>query len=138
MAGAVDGVAGADGEGDAASTTHIRWDLVATSFATVCARVEYGLTWKTGKESLPFSTPRSERMRETKDIQDELRSGKLLVLVRSLTSTEEMLPITFSALSTTAKLVKPSLCINFNASVRGLSPLYIVSFVTSEKIVNHT
>ena len=29
------GVAGVDGEGEAASTTHIRCDLVATSFATV-------------------------------------------------------------------------------------------------------
>lgn len=29
------GVAGADGEGDADSTTHMRCDLVATSFATV-------------------------------------------------------------------------------------------------------
>lgn len=43
-----DGVASGDaataGEGGAASTTHIRWDLVATSLATVCASVEYGLT----------------------------------------------------------------------------------------------
>lgn len=30
-----EGVAGADGEGDADSTTHIRCDRVATSFATV-------------------------------------------------------------------------------------------------------
>lgn len=42
--GAIRGVAGAEGEGDADSTTHIRCDLVATSLATVCARVEYGLT----------------------------------------------------------------------------------------------
>jgi hypothetical protein len=34
------GVAGVDGEGEAASTTHIRWDLVATSLATVCASEE--------------------------------------------------------------------------------------------------
>lgn len=34
------GVAGADGEGEADSTTHMRWDLVATSLATVCARLE--------------------------------------------------------------------------------------------------
>lgn len=37
----------AEGDGDAASTTHIRWDRVATSLATVCARVEKGVTWKT-------------------------------------------------------------------------------------------
>jgi len=34
------GVAGALGEGDADSTTHIRWLWVATSLATVCASVE--------------------------------------------------------------------------------------------------
>jgi len=38
------GVAGALGDGDADSTTHIRWELVATNLATVWARVEYGLT----------------------------------------------------------------------------------------------
>lgn len=31
-------------EGDGASTIHMRCDRVATSLATVCARVEYGLT----------------------------------------------------------------------------------------------
>lgn len=41
----------ADGDGDAASTTHIRWDRVATSLATVCARVEKGVTWKTARLS---------------------------------------------------------------------------------------
>lgn len=40
MEGVASGVAGAEGDGEAASTTHIRWDRVATSFATVCARVE--------------------------------------------------------------------------------------------------
>lgn len=44
LPGPVKGVAGAVGDGDAESTTHIRCDLVATSLATVCARVEYGLT----------------------------------------------------------------------------------------------
>lgn len=34
------GVAGALGEGEADSTTHMRWDLVATSLATVWPRVE--------------------------------------------------------------------------------------------------
>lgn len=35
---------GVDGE---SSTTHIRWERVATSLATVWASVESGLTWKT-------------------------------------------------------------------------------------------
>lgn len=34
------GVAGALGLGEADSTTHMRWERVATSLATVCARVE--------------------------------------------------------------------------------------------------
>ena len=34
------GVAGAEGDGDADSTTHILWDCVATNLATVCASVE--------------------------------------------------------------------------------------------------
>ena len=34
------GVAGALGEGEADSTTHMRWDFVATSLATVWPRVE--------------------------------------------------------------------------------------------------
>lgn len=38
------GVAGALGEGLADSTTHMRWERVATSLATVPARVEYGVT----------------------------------------------------------------------------------------------
>lgn len=45
--GVANGVAGADGDGEADSTTHIRCDLVATSLATVWASVEYGLTWNT-------------------------------------------------------------------------------------------
>lgn len=47
MEGVESGVGGLDGEGEDDSTIHIRWDLVATNFATVCANVEYGLTWKT-------------------------------------------------------------------------------------------
>lgn len=43
-AGVAAGVAGAEGDGEAASTTHILCALVATSFAVVCARVEYGFT----------------------------------------------------------------------------------------------
>lgn len=42
--GALAGVAGLDVDGDALSVTHMRWLVVATSFATVWARVEYGLT----------------------------------------------------------------------------------------------
>lgn len=38
--GPIKGVAGAEGDGDADSTTHIRCDRVATSLATVWARVE--------------------------------------------------------------------------------------------------
>lgn len=48
---ALRGVEGIDGDGDADSTTHIRCDLVATSFATVWARVEYWVTWKTATVS---------------------------------------------------------------------------------------
>ena len=40
VCGAIIGVAGVDGYGDADSTTHIRCDLVATNLATVCASVE--------------------------------------------------------------------------------------------------
>lgn len=45
--GVASGVAGVDGDGEAASTTHILWERVARSLATVWARVEYGLTWNT-------------------------------------------------------------------------------------------
>jgi hypothetical protein len=38
------GVAGAEGDGEEPSTTHILCAFVATSFAVVCASVEYGLT----------------------------------------------------------------------------------------------
>jgi hypothetical protein len=39
-AGFIDGVGGSDDAGDGASTIHMRWERVATSLATVCARVE--------------------------------------------------------------------------------------------------
>lgn len=42
--GPANGVAGADGDADADSTTHMRCERVATSLATVCANVELGLT----------------------------------------------------------------------------------------------
>lgn len=40
MDGVASGVAGCEGDGEADSTTHIRWLRVATSLATVWARVE--------------------------------------------------------------------------------------------------
>lgn len=39
MAGVIAGVEGPDEAGDGASTTHMRWERVATSLATVCASV---------------------------------------------------------------------------------------------------
>jgi hypothetical protein len=83
VAGPRAGVGGPDDEGDGLSTTHIRWERVATSFATVCARVLYGLTWKTGNESLPSFTPRSERMTDMKWMQEDRRSGREVDFVRS-------------------------------------------------------
>lgn len=41
----------AERDGEAASTIHILCERVATSLATVCARVEKGFTWKTGRVS---------------------------------------------------------------------------------------
>lgn len=51
------------------------------------------------------------------------RRGALAALVRCLTSTVEMLPTTFLALSTTATLVKPSVFIRIRASASGVSEL---------------
>lgn len=82
-AGVAAGVGGPEEAGDGVSTTHILCERVATSFATVWARVEKGLTWKTGKESLPSFTPRSERMTEMKWMQEERRSGRDVDFVRS-------------------------------------------------------
>jgi hypothetical protein len=65
-AGVIAGVDGPDDAGEGASTTHMRCERVATSLATVCARVLNGLTWNTGKESLPSLTPRSDRMTDMK------------------------------------------------------------------------
>jgi hypothetical protein len=80
-AGAMAGVGGPDDAGEGASTTHIRWERVATSLATVCARVEYGLTWKTGNESWPSLTPRSLRITLMKWIHDERSKGRDVDLV---------------------------------------------------------
>lgn len=134
--GASSGVCGADGDGDGESTTHIRCARVATNFATVWARVECGLTWKTGKESRPSSTPRSDKMTEIKCMQDDCNSGKLVREVRCWTSLVEMLPTTLSPLSTTATDVKPSLFINVRTSESGRSALLekrtkLASFATS-------
>lgn len=125
--GVASGVAGVEGEGEGDSTTHIRWDFVATSRATVWARVDCGETWKTGKESLPSIVPRSVSITEIKWMHVPCSRGRLLVLVRSFTSVVEMLPTTFIALSITAILVSPSSLIRVRASVRGLSPLFKIS-----------
>lgn len=76
-----EGVGGPEDDGDNGSVTQslqgqnlsiqmvklaYRCDFVATIFATVCARVEPGLTWKTGKESLPSIRPRVDRITEIK------------------------------------------------------------------------
>lgn len=88
-AGVSAGVECPEDEGEGLSTTHIRCERVATSFATVWARVLYGLTWKTGKESLPSFTPRSERMTEMKWMQEERSSGREVDLVSSCETVSE-------------------------------------------------
>ena len=70
-------------DGDGVSTIHIRCERVAQSLATVCARVLNGVTWKTGNESWPFSTPRSERITLMKWMQLDERSGMDEVSVSS-------------------------------------------------------
>jgi hypothetical protein len=82
-AGVAAGVGGPEEAGDGVSTTHIRWERVATSLATVWARVEYGLMWKTGNESLPSLTPRSERITDMKWMQEDRRRGREVDFVRS-------------------------------------------------------
>lgn len=75
-AGWIAGVEGPEEAGDGVSTTHMRCERVAASLATVCASVLKGLTWKTGNESLPSFTPRSERMTDMKWMQEERRRGR--------------------------------------------------------------
>lgn len=89
-----EGVGGPDEEGETGSVIHIRCDFVATSFATVWARVESGVTWKTGKESFPSNMPRVDRMTVMKWMQVFRRSGRDDDFVSSLTSTLDILPIT--------------------------------------------
>lgn len=81
-----EGVGGPDDEGERGSVTQSlaivsyccfsfrfvgtdRCDLVATTLATVCARVEPGCTWNTGNESLPSTNPRVDRITEMKWVQ---------------------------------------------------------------------
>lgn len=77
------GVEAPEEAGEGVSTTHMRWERVATSLATVCARVLKGFTWKTGKESLPSFTPRSDRMTDMKWMQEERRRGRDVDFVSS-------------------------------------------------------
>ena len=60
-----------------------RCDLVATSLATVCARVDSGVTWKTGYESFPSNMPLSDRITDMKWMHDDRRSGRAVFFVRS-------------------------------------------------------
>lgn len=90
----MDGVGGPEEAGDAGSVIHKRWDLVATSFATVYARVECGVTWKTGNESFPSYMPRVESMTVMKWMQVLRSRGKEVDLVSSFTSMLEILPMT--------------------------------------------
>lgn len=48
LEGWIAGVEGPEEAGEGVSTTHMRWERVATSFATVWASVLNGFTWKTG------------------------------------------------------------------------------------------
>lgn len=67
--------------------------------------------------------PRLERMYETKWMQVFRRSGRDEDLVRSFTSTTDMLPTTFIVESSTASDDTPSLSSSVRASLSGLSPL---------------
>jgi hypothetical protein len=141
-AGVSAGVDGPDEDGEGLSTTHIRWERVATIFATVWASVLKGLTWKTGKESLPSFMPRSESMTEMKWMQEERRRGRDVDLVSNCvtvnscrrqskcevltrTSTCEMLPMTLFWASRTGSEDTPSLFMSSRAAARGLSPLFL-------------
>lgn len=56
---------------------------MATTLATVWARVEPGFTWKTGKESLPSIKPRVDKITEMKLVQGLCKSGSDEDRVRS-------------------------------------------------------
>ena len=114
-----EGDGGTEDPGDGVSTIHMRCDRVATSFATVCARVLNGVTWKTGYESFPSAMPRSERITVMKCMQVESSSGSEAVDVRSLTSTCDMLPTTFLWLSSTGRELMPWCSMRSSASLSG-------------------
>ena len=118
-----EGVGGPEDDGDMGSVIQSRWLLVATSFATECARVFMGVTWKTGNESFPSYIPRVERMTLMKWMHVFRSNGSDEDFVRSLTSATEMFPTTLDALSTTARDETPSFRSNVSASARDLSPL---------------
>lgn len=69
--------------------------------------------------------PRVDRMTLMKWMHVLRRRGREDDLVSSLTSTVEMLPITFLALSRTASDETPSLSNRVSASVKGRSPLLL-------------
>jgi hypothetical protein len=62
-------------------------------------------------------------MMEMKWMQEDRRRGRDEERVRCLTSTVEMLPMTFCLLSVTAREETPSELRSSRAEVRGLSPL---------------
>ena len=123
MAECKDEVGGPEELGDIGSVIHILWDFVATSLATVCARVDRGVMWKTGNESLPSNMPRVERMTVMKWMQVLRRRGSDEDFVRSLTSTMEILPMTLELWSSTGSEETPSFRSRVRASARGRSPL---------------
>lgn len=122
-----EGVGGPDEEGEIGSVIHIRCDFVATSFATVCASVDSGVTWNTGNESLPSYMPLVDRITVMKWMHVFRSSGREEDLVSSLTSTLEILPITLWLWSMTGRDETPSLRRRVRASKRGRSPLVLVS-----------
>lgn len=104
-----DGVGGPDEAGDTGSVTQslemsvsipgqlsscsrntYRCDRVATIFATVCAKVDPGLTWKTGNESFPSIKPRVDRMTEMKCVQVFCKRGSEEDRVRSCEIVRDM------------------------------------------------
>lgn len=127
VAGWIDGVGGPLDSGETGSVIHIRWLFVATSLATVCASVLMGVTWNTGKESLPSCMPRVLKMTEIKCMHVFRRSGSEEDFVSSFTSTVEIFPTTLWPLSTTGSDETPSLSRRVKASVSGRSPLQTMS-----------
>lgn len=121
-----DGVVGAEDIGESGSVTHIRWLFVATSLATVWARVFIGVTWKTGNESFPSNIPLVDKMTEMKCIHVFRSRGSDEDFVSNFVSVVEMLPTTLLALSRTAKEEIPSSRSKARPSARGWSPLSLL------------